>query len=157
MRLLACLATLCLTASVALATPPQAEARAGANPGARAVADHVTDGECLDCHADQARLWAGSKHELAMQPATPDTVLGDFADARFAGQGEQAHFLRRGDAFDVATQGADGQRAEFSVTHTFGIRTLQQVLLPQPGGRLQAFTIATSTAQPGASALIAGC
>ena len=47
MRLLACLATLCLTASVALATPPQAEARAGANPGARAVADHVPDGDYL--------------------------------------------------------------------------------------------------------------
>ena len=134
MRLLACLATLCLTASVALATPPQAEARAGANPGARAVADHVTDGECLACHADQARLWTGSKHELAMQPATPDTVLGDFADARFAGTGEAAHFLRRGDAFHVATEGADGQRAELPVTHTFGIRPLQQVLLPQPGG-----------------------
>ena len=145
MRLLACLATLCLTASVALATPPQAEARAGANPGARAVADHVTDGECLACHADQARLWTGSKHELAMQPATPDTVLGDFADARFAGTGEAAHFLRRGDAFHVATEGADGQRAELPVTHTFGIRPLQQVLLPQPGGRLQAFTIAWDT------------
>ena len=69
MRLLACLLAwlpvLGLTASVALATPPQAEARA----------DHVADRECVACHADQARLWAGSKHELAMQPATPDTVV----------------------------------------------------------------------------------
>lgn len=135
MRLLACLAALCLTASVALATPPQAEARP----------DHLADRECLACHAEQARLWTGSKHELAMQPATADSVLGDFADARFAGKGEQAHFLRRGDAFHVATQGADGQHAAFPVTHTFGIRPLQQVLLPQPGGRLQAFTIAWDT------------
>ena len=139
MRLLACLLAwlpvLGLTASVALATRPQAEARP----------DHVADRECLTCHAEQARLWTGSKHELAMQPATPETVLADFADARFAGKGEEAHFLRRGDAFHVATRGADGQRAEFPVTHTFGIHPLQQVLLPQPGGRLQAFTIAWDT------------
>ncbi|HHW64347.1 MAG TPA: hypothetical protein GX403_10465 [Rhodocyclaceae bacterium] len=145
MRLPACLAILCLTASVALAAPPQAEAAPSADPGARAVADHVADGECLACHADQARLWTGSKHQLAMQAATPDTVLGDFADARFAGKGETAHFLRRGDTVFVATEGADGQRAELPVTHTFGIRPLQQVLLPQPGGRLQAFTIAWDT------------
>lgn len=135
MRLLACLAALCLTASVALATPSQAETRR----------DHVADRECLACHANQARLWTGSKHQLAMQPATPDSVLGDFADARFSGKGEAAHFLRRGDAFFVATEGADGQQAEFPVTHSFGIRPLQQVLLPQPGGRLQAFTIAWDT------------
>jgi predicted CXXCH cytochrome family protein len=137
--LLAWLPVLGLTASVALATPPQAEARPDR------IADHVADRECLACHTEQARLWTGSKHELAMQPATPETVLGDFADARFAGKGEEAHFLRRGDAFHVATQGADGQRAEFPVTHTFGIHPLQQVLLPQPGGRLQAFTIAWDT------------
>ena len=145
MRLPACLIGLCLMASAALAAPPQAEARPGADPAARAVADHVADRECVACHADQARLWTGSKHELAMQPATPDTVLGDFADARFAGKGEQVQFLRRGDVFHVATQGADGQTAEFPVTHTFGIHPLQQVLLPQPGGRLQAFTIAWDT------------
>ena len=50
MRLLACLLAwlpvLGLTASVALATPPQAEARP----------DHVADRECLTCHAEQARL-----------------------------------------------------------------------------------------------------
>ena len=134
MRLLACLLAwlpvLGLTASVALATRPQAEARP----------DHVADRECLTCHAEQARLWTGSKHELAMQAATPETVLADFADARFAGKSEEAHFLRRGDAFHVGTQGA-----EFPVTHTFGIHPLQQVLLPQPGGRLQAFTIAWDT------------
>lgn len=135
MHLLACLAALCLTASAALAAPPQA----GTRP------DHVADRNCLACHAEQASAWTGSKHQLAMQPATPDTVLGDFADARFAGKGEAAHFLRRGDAFHVTTEGADGQRAELPVTHTFGIRPLQQVLLPQPGGRLQAFTIAWDT------------
>ena len=38
---------------------------------------------CATCHKAQAALWTGSHHDLAMQVAAPDTVLGDFNNSRF--------------------------------------------------------------------------
>lgn len=135
MRRAALLFACALAVPAALAAGPQA----GPRP------DHVADGECLACHQAQAKAWAASKHRHAMQPATPETVLGDFGGVRFAGKDAQAQFLRRGDAFTVATADAEGRTREFPVSHVFGIRPLQQVLLPLAGGRLQAFTIAWDT------------
>ncbi|TAH44824.1 MAG: hypothetical protein EYC67_12365 [Betaproteobacteria bacterium] len=116
----------------ALATAPRAEVRA----------DHVPDRECIDCHQAQAMQWAGSKHDRAMQAATPSTVLGDFNDSLFSGADQRARFFRRDGAFMVRTAGPDGKEADFPVSHTFGVYPLQQYLLPLPGGRLQALTIA---------------
>lgn len=113
-----------------------------AAPRGEARADHVGDGECITCHGEQGRLWSGSKHDRAMQAATPSTVLGDFAGTRFTGVDQHASFSRRGDGFIVRTPGADGKDADFPVTHTFGVYPLQQYLLPITGGRLQALSIA---------------
>lgn len=125
--------------SARAAVPPAS----GPQPGARP--DHVADGECLSCHARQAGLWRDSKHRHAMNPAQADTVLGDFDDRRFESGGEQAHFFTREGGYFVATRDAEGREREFPVTHTFGIRPLQQVLLPLPGGRLQALSVAWDT------------
>ena len=105
MRLPALLLAFGLSAA-ALAAAPQA----GPRP------DHVPERECLDCHAGQAALWAGSKHARAMQAATPESVLGDFAGARFAGGGEQARFLRRNERFVVAGSNERGEPAELPVS-----------------------------------------
>ena len=40
--------------------------------------DFVDNQQCLDCHQEQADLWTGSHHDLAMQVASVDSVLGDF-------------------------------------------------------------------------------
>lgn len=135
MRLAALLLALVLMVPAAFAAVPQA----GARP------DHVADRDCLACHPDQAGAWAESKHRHAMQPATAQTVLGDFGDVRFGEGAAAARFFRRGGDFVVAAQGADGRTQELAASHVFGIRPLQQVLLPQEGGRLQAFTIAWDT------------
>ncbi|QID16234.1 tetratricopeptide repeat protein [Nitrogeniibacter mangrovi] len=128
-------ALLALSASAALAAVPQA----GTRP------DYVPDRECLGCHTAQAGRWADSKHAHAMAQAGPRTVLGDFAAAHFSGPGEQARFVRHDGRYFVVTEDAGGQPAEFPVDYTFGVRPLQQVLLPLPGGRLQAFTLAWDT------------
>ena len=75
MRLPALLLACVLMVPAAFAAAPQA----GARP------DHVADRDCLACHPDQAGAWAESKHRHAMQPATAQTVLGDFGEA---GSGE---------------------------------------------------------------------
>lgn len=115
----------------------------GQAPGlARDTAGYAPAKSCLGCHAEQAKSWAGSDHDWAMRPADESSVLGDFADARFAEDGVEARFLRRGGDFFVHTEGEDGKPADFRVLHTFGHYPLQQYLVALSGGRLQALTIA---------------
>lgn len=116
-----------------------------AAPQAQSRQDHVADAACTACHSTQAALWAGSKHQRAMQKATPATVLGNFSDVRFAGPDGRSRFFRRGESFFVNTIGADHKEHDFPVSHTFGVYPLQQYLVPLPGGRLQALNVAWDT------------
>ena len=54
---------------------------------------------CAACHPTEAQLWRGSHHDLAMQDATPATVLGDFGGVRFEGGGTAWTFVRRDGGF----------------------------------------------------------
>ena len=42
---------------------------------------------CAACHQTQFAAWQDSHHDLAMQPATTTTVLGDFDDSSFSYDG----------------------------------------------------------------------
>jgi len=108
------------------------------------AASHAFTGSaaCQSCHADEYANWQGSHHDLAMQLATPDTVLGDFDDATFTYNGITTRFSREGDDYRVRTDGEDGQLTDFTVSYVFGVYPLQQYLLPLSGGRLQALSIA---------------
>jgi tetratricopeptide (TPR) repeat protein len=97
---------------------------------------------CADCHAEQLAAWTGSHHDLAMQEATEETVLGNFDDARFEYASVTTNFFRRDGKFMVRTDGADGTLADFPIRYAFGVEPLQQYLVEQPGGRLQALSIA---------------
>jgi Flp pilus assembly protein TadD len=97
---------------------------------------------CAACHAGEYAAWKDSHHAKAMQRANPGTMLGDFSDARFEGQGTTALFTHQGDRFSVRTEGPDGKLHDYDVAYTFGIYPLQQYLLPSQGGRYQAFSIA---------------
>jgi len=97
---------------------------------------------CGSCHEAQLSRWQGSHHDLAMQHASAASVLGDFDEAEFTRQGVTTRFTRRDGRYYVHTQGPDGEMGEFEVTYTFGVHPLQQYLVPLPGGRLQALTIA---------------
>jgi predicted Zn-dependent protease len=80
-----------------------------------------------------------------MQPASADTVLGDFADAHFEDANGSTDFRREGERFLVDTTGPDGARATFEVSDVFGFTPLQQVLLPLASGKQQALTVAWDT------------
>jgi predicted CXXCH cytochrome family protein len=103
---------------------------------------YVGDGSCVECHGKESRDWQGSHHQRAMQPATPDTVLGDFRDATFSQHGVASRFYSRDGKFFVHTEGGDGKLADFEITYTFGVAPLQQYFVEFPGGRLQSLTIA---------------
>ncbi len=103
---------------------------------------YVGSQACASCHQAETRAWHGSHHDLAMQEATPATVLGDFDDATFVYGTVRSRFFRRDGRFFVTTDGPDGKLADFEIRYTFGVYPLQQYLIVFPGGRLQALGIA---------------
>ena len=108
-----------------------------ADSGVHQAATFAGSESCQSCHAVEYDDWAGSHHELAMQVATADTVLGDFADASFDYFGSQTRFLTRDGEFFVQTADGTGQDREFRIAYTFGVEPLQQYLIEFAGGRLQ--------------------
>ncbi len=107
-----------------------------------ATADYVGASSCAECHPREVKAFTGSHHDLAMQEATADTVLGDFSAPDFEFAGEVTSFARRDGRFFVTTPGPDGERTEYEVAYTFGVDPLQQYLVAFPGGRYQALGVA---------------
>ena len=104
--------------------------------------DFVGRQVCASCHAAQEKLWQDSHHDLAMQDASSETVLGDFNDREFTHAGTTSRFFRKDDRFMVRTDGPDGKLTDYEIKYTFGVAPLQQYLIAFPGGRLQALSIA---------------
>jgi hypothetical protein len=111
-------------------------------PANSGPATFVGSSSCQSCHEAEYRDWIGSHHELAMQIADADTVLGDFDDVSFDYFGTSTQFFTRDDGFYVRTADASGEDREFRIAYAFGVEPLQQYLIEFPGGRLQtlAFT-----------------
>jgi predicted CXXCH cytochrome family protein len=99
-------------------------------------ADYVGRDACRDCHKLQYDLFVGSDHDDAMDVATDSTVLGDF-NTTFTQGGVTSRFFKKDGQFFVFTEGENGEMQNFKITHTFGIRPLQQYLVEFPGGRYQ--------------------
>ena len=120
--------------------PPRKDLATG--EGGVAYVDGAT---CADCHVREHEAWSDSHHDLAMQEATVETVLGDFDGATFGHLGVTSRFFMRDGRFFVNTEGPDGRLADFELVYTFGVEPLQQYLAPFPGGYLQSLTIAWDT------------
>jgi predicted CXXCH cytochrome family protein len=104
--------------------------------------EFVGTAACRECHVDQFRSWHNSDHDLAMDVATDSTVLGNFENVEITHRGITSRFSHRDGRYFVWTEGPSGEMAEFEISHTFGHEPLQQYLVPFPGGRLQALTLA---------------
>jgi len=127
-----------LAIAVILLLPPPGQGTAtGPTP-----LDYVGGSTCAGCHAEEARRWRGSHHDLAIQKPDEKTVQGDFSGRTFEHQGVVTRFYRRDGRYFVRTDGPDGRPAEFSVAYVFGVTPLEQYLLELPGGRLQALGVA---------------
>lgn len=132
-----------LLATWSLSGVDQAAAPAGSTPSTTAqLGRHVGGKTCVSCHTSAAKDWQGSHHDLAMQPASEQSVLGDFNNARFTYEGITTTFFKRDGKLFTRTDGADGKLADFEIRHAFGVSPLQQYLIELPGGRLQALSIA---------------
>ncbi len=100
---------------------------------------------CAGCHQTQVDRWKKSHHALAMERATPTTVLGDFSGVSVENFGVVSTFSRVGDKFMVRTDGPDGKLHDYEITYTFGIDPLQQYLIGFPDGRYQMLGLAWDT------------
>ncbi|MBT7952668.1 MAG: tetratricopeptide repeat protein [Gammaproteobacteria bacterium] len=101
--------------------------------------------KCVGCHAKEISLWQGSHHDLAMQEAEADLILGNFDNATFSYNGIVTTFHKKDDKFFINTDGPDGKLTDYEVKYVFGIEPLQQYLLELPRGHLQSFPIAWDT------------
>jgi len=104
-------------------------------------ANFVGSEQCASCHQSETDSWLGSHHQLAMQIADDQSVLGDFSGQSFPYYETESHFFKRDNRFFVRTQNSQGEDEEFEITHTFGVTPLQQYLVNVPGGRKQALQI----------------
>lgn len=96
---------------------------------------------CVSCHELQHRLFVGSDHDQAMQPATEEFMIADFDNSEFIHHGVTSRFYKKEDKYYTFTEGPGGEMQEYEIKYTFGVRPLQQFLIEFPGGRLQCLPI----------------
>ena len=109
---------------------------------------------CAECHQTESKLWKGSHHDLAMDLATDDTVLGDFSVVMVEHHGVESKMFRDGDRYMVNTEGPDGKLTDFEMKYVVGVTPLQQYLVefechpdakPSDVGRLLVLRISWDT------------
>jgi len=119
-----------------------------------AKATYVGRQTCAECHQQELEQWQGSHHDLAMDVATEETVLGDFSGAKLEHHGVTSTMFRRDGKFFVNTEGADGKLADFEVKWVFGVDPLQQYMVefdrtpdmkPDEIGRVQVLRLCWDT------------
>ena len=107
--------------------------------------EYVGRQTCKECHEKQYELFQGSDHDMAMDTAIESTVLGDFNNATITHFGVTSRFFRKDGKYMVHTEGPGGVMQDFRVDYVFGIRPLQQYLIPFPGGRYQCLPLCWDT------------
>ena len=105
------------------------------------LAEYMGREKCKACHEKEYNLFQGSDHDMAMDEATEETVLGDFNDVSFTHFGVTSRFFRSEGKFMVNTEGPEGTMVDYQVDYVFGVRPLQQYLIEFPGGRYQCLPI----------------
>lgn len=102
-----------------------------------AASDYVGSQTCVSCHKEAYQAWQGSHHQLAMQHANNDSMLGDFNNAQFEFDGKINRFYRKGEQYWVNIEGPDNQFHDYQIKYTFGVTPLQQYMVEFDDGRVQ--------------------
>jgi predicted CXXCH cytochrome family protein len=92
---------------------------------------------CIECHEEQYKEWVGSHHDLAMDAATEETVVGDFNNSTFTAYGVTSTFYKKDGKYFVRTDGSDSKLNDYEITYVFGVDPLQQYMVEFPDGRIQ--------------------
>lgn len=84
---------------------------------------------CISCHQGEHKDWLGSHHDLAMDRATPDKVIGDFSGAKLEHYGITSTMFMRDGKYFINTEGPEGELADFEIKYVLGIDPLQQYMV----------------------------
>jgi predicted CXXCH cytochrome family protein len=112
---------------------------------ALSTAEYMGRASCASCHKMEHDLFQHSDHDLAMDSANSETVLGDFNNATYTHFGVTSKFYMNDDQYFVFTEGPGGEMQEYKISFTFGVVPLQQYLIEFPGGAYQCLPIAWDT------------
>lgn len=93
--------------------------------------------KCISCHEEVFEAYVNSHHDLAMEIATEQSVLGDFDNKVEIHFGDTALFYRQGDKYFIRTIGTGGEYTNYEIVYTFGWTPLQQYLVEFPRGYYQ--------------------
>ena len=91
---------------------------------------------CAKCHADIHRQWTHSRHSKMVQPATKESVRGDFKLMQVKLRGENYGLRERDGIFYITERYLTGKPAEHRVDYTLGNRRIQHYLTTLPDGKI---------------------
>ena len=100
---------------------------------------------CIECHEAESTSWKGSHHDMAMDSANSETVLGNFDNYEFKHKGQTHRMFKKGEDFYINTLGENGKFEDFKIDYTFGYEPLQQYMVEFEGGNIQCLPIAWDT------------
>jgi len=94
---------------------------------------------CRDCHSAEFNSWKSSHHGLAERVPIPALDDAAFIPERTFQHGTQQTTVRTNNGhYEIVTAGLDGTTQAFPVERILAVSPLRQMLVPFPGGRLQA-------------------
>jgi predicted CXXCH cytochrome family protein len=96
----------------------------------------VGSARCGDCHDGMHRTWTSGRHSRMLQPATPATVVGDFAAGSVELRGRRYGFSRPGGRFVIRESLITGREQDRTVEYTLGSRRIQHYLTTLADGRI---------------------
>ncbi|MCA9546678.1 MAG: hypothetical protein KC613_19870, partial [Myxococcales bacterium] len=119
-------------------TAPSAEGIAPGPPGLPGPSPDpalVTSAACRACHPAAYASWQASYHRTMTQPATPETVAGDFGGLVLSDRGTRLRLSRDGDAFLAHLLGpANEVQRTRRVVMTTGSHHFQNYWVAEDGG-----------------------
>lgn len=151
LALLALLTALATVLVVALASvpggAPDGEALAGDPPPCPPPTSdgYVGSQACQPCHRTEYTLWKDTLHSRMEQPATPETVRGNFTPegtvVEAKAEGRRIVMIREGDAYWIEAPDAAGQPHRYRIERTVGNRYKQRYLTKLANGAYQALPV----------------
>jgi hypothetical protein len=91
---------------------------------------------CAKCHAGINHEWAESRHSKMMQPATKQSVKGDFSQGKVILRGWTYLLKQSNDKYYITESYLTGKSWEHRVKYTLGDRRFQHYLTTLPDGRI---------------------